>query len=321
MISFLLVLTIALTGTASRADGESIVSVRSVVEIDEAKTEITLGDLIAGPTVSRTATEKLHHVRLADAPKPGESRSFTDSGLNDVFKPELAIIEKQTGEKFQLRIPSHVTVTKKRFHLDQAQVEKTLIENLKSICADCEFEVRGLNVPAIGSTLGADTQWKIMLRSEIPHGSFSLPIEVTETSGAKRSYWISGTLTVMRPVAVSTRSIAAGERLQPEDIVMQKKDVTFSQDTAVSEIDLATSIAAKPIGVGQIVWKSSLRRELAVKFGDPIKVTAGNDSWQITVDGVAQNAGYLGDVVRVKIPRTQKIVSGLLHAKGVVEVQ
>jgi len=64
-----------------------------------------------------------------------------------------------------------------------------------------------------------------------------------------------------------------------------------------------------------------LQREFAVKSGEIVKVTAGSSDWEVTIDGIAQASGYIGDTVNVKIPRTQKLVSGLLTAKGVVEVR
>jgi flagella basal body P-ring formation protein FlgA len=305
------------------ADDEtaSVVTVRPVVEIDDARTDVTLGDLVTSHGMSSTARDRLHGVRLADAPKPGESRTFTDMALTEIFKTQLDAIERETGEKFQLRIPSQVSVSKKRLRLDSDAIETALRKGLKDMCAECDFTITNLVVPAIGSVLGADTEWKIRLGTDLPRGSFSLPIDVTQAAGQKRSYWISGTLGVTRPVPVAARQIASGEKIQPEDIVMKKEDVTFSNDVPVTEADLGSSVAARQIGAGQIVWKASVRRELAVKFGDIVKVTAGNDDWQVMIDGVAQGSGYVGDLVRVKISRTQKMVSGLLRAKGMVEVQ
>ncbi len=307
---------------ALAADGTpSLVTVRPVVEIDEGRADVTLGDLVTSHGMSRTAREKLKTVRLADAPKPGESRSFTDMGLAELFKPQLEAIEKETGEKFQLRIPSQVTVSKKRLRLDSAAIEIALRKGLLDLCAECDFDISSLNAPAIGSVLGADTEWKIRLGSEIPRGSFSLPIDVTQASGLKRTYWISGSINVRRSVPVAARSISAGERIQPEDVVMQKKDVTFTNDAPIAEGDLGSSVASRQIGAGEIVWKAMARRDLAIKFGDTVKVMAGSEEWQVTIDGVAQNSGYVGDLIRVKIPRTQKIVSGQLRSKGLVEVQ
>ncbi|MES2963562.1 MAG: flagellar basal body P-ring formation chaperone FlgA [Bdellovibrionota bacterium] len=299
----------------------SLVTVRAVVEIEEARTDVTLGDLVTSHGMSRTARERLSAIRLADAPKPGESRTFTDTGLADVFKPSLETIEKETGEKFELRIPSHVSVSKKRLRLDAAAIEDALKKGLKGLCAECEFQISNLNTPTIGSVLGADTEWQIRFGADVPRGSFSLPVEVTQASGAKRTYWISGSINVLRPVPVAARAISIGEKIQAEDIVIQKKDVTYTNDTPISEAELGSSVAARQIAAGQIVWKASARRELAIKYGDTVKVTAGSEEWQIMIDGVAQNSGYVGDLIRVKIPRTQKTISGLLRSKGMVEVQ
>lgn len=321
MKSLISILMMLATTPVALATEASIVTVRPVVEIDEARADVTLGDLVTSHGMSRTAREMLKTVRLADAPKPGESRVFTDVGLTEIFKPQLAAIQKETGETFQLRIPSQVNVSKKRLRLDASAIETALRSGLKDLCSDCEFEITSLNTPSIGSVLGADTRWSIRFGSEIPRGSFSLPIEVEQASGQKRSYWISGTMRVMRPVPVAARAIQMGERLQSEDVVMQKKDVTFTNDAPITESELGASVAARQIAAGQIIWKASARRDLAIKYGESVKVMAGNDEWQVVVDGVAQNSGYVGDLIKVKIPRTQKTISGLLRSKGMVEVQ
>jgi flagella basal body P-ring formation protein FlgA len=85
--------------------------------------------------------------------------------------------------------------------------------------------------------------------------------------------------------------------------------------------DRQTSVAARELGAGQFIGRNELRRELAVKNGDIVKVVAGSAEWQITIDGVAQGSGYLGDTVNVKIPRTAKLVSGTLKERGLVEVR
>jgi flagella basal body P-ring formation protein FlgA len=298
-------LAILMFGSQVFASGEtaSLVTVRPVVEIEESRADVTLGDIVTSLGMSRTAREKLKGVRLADAPKAGESRTFTDVGLTEIFKPQLEAIERETGERFELRIPSQVTVSKKRLRLDAATVEAALRKGLVERCGDCEIEITSLNTPSIGSTFGADTDWKIRFGADIPKGSFSLPIEVMQGSGQKRSYWISGTINVRRSVPVAARSISAGERIQAEDIVMQKKDVTYTNDAPVGETELGASVAARQIAAGEIVWKAMARRDLAIKYGDTVKVTAGSEEWQVT------------------IPRTQKTISGLLRAKGMVEVQ
>jgi len=306
---------------AISAHAETRVALKSAVEVDSAKTEITLSDLVVAKGLSRTAIEKFRTVRLSDAPKPGESRVFSESVLAAALLPELDAISNATGEKFELKLPSRVSVSKKKFRLGKEEVQAELMTQFKAQCADCEVQISNFSVPVIGANFPSDTQWNLRTRGELPKGSFSIPMEVTAGSRPSQTYWVSGVVSIRKPVPVAAREIAIGERIQPEDLVTQMKDVTYANDVAVTPLELAAGVAARQIAAGQIVFRSSIRRELAIKSGDAVKVSAGTADWQISLDGISQSSGYVGDTVRVKIPSTQKLVSGLLKEKGVVEIQ
>jgi flagella basal body P-ring formation protein FlgA len=299
---------------------EGVIQLKSVTEIDGTRPEITLGDLIVARGVSSVALESLRGVRLADTPNPGESRSFTAMGLEQLFRPYLRKIEDKSGEHISLRVPTRVTILRKSFRLKAEDVEAAIKIQLKPFCSDCTFEISSLSLPAIPPAIPFGATWSVKIRSEMPKGSFSLPLEVSNDDGSKRTYWITGTLAVQRTVPVAARAIQTGEHLRAEDFTMQAKDVTFSNDIAASEAELNASVASRQISAGQIVWRSALRREMAVKSGDVVRVMAGEDGWQVSIDGIAQTAGYIGDMIKVKIQRTQKLVSGILTEKGTVEV-
>lgn len=322
LMAMLSLLGVLLAMTFAEADEtEGVIHIRPVVEVDGKNADITLGDLIVANGVSQSVLEKLKDIRLADIPKPGESRSFTAMGIEQVFRPHLREIEEQKGERISLRVPARVTIVRKSFRLYEHEVAEYLKARLKELCSDCEFEITGLSLPVVPATIPSGSTWTVQMRGEIPKGSFSLPLIVNHEEGSKRTYWISGVLTVRRKVPVSSRALGAGERLHPEDFTLQVKDITFSNDVAASEQDLSSSVTARPIAAGQIIWRGSLRREVAVKMGDIVKVTTGKDGWQVSIDGVAQGSAYIGDTLKVKIPRTQKMVSGIVSEKGVVEVR
>lgn len=302
-------------------DSEATVQVKSVVEVDGEAPEITLGDLIVARGVSEKRLETLRKIRLADTPAPGESRNFTDVGIEQVFRSHLSSMEGAGAETINLRVPARVTVVRKSFRLRPAEVETALKQELGEICNDCFFEVSNLVLPAVQPTLGSGSKWRLRVRPELPKGNFSVPLEVENEDGTKRSYWITGSIVVRKNVPVASRGLSTGERLQAEDFTLQMKDVTFATDVPPTREEIASSVLSRPINAGQILWRSGLRREMAVKSGDAVKVTAGSEEWQISIDGVAQSNGYIGDLVKVKIPRTQKMISGLLTERGIVEVR
>lgn len=303
-------------------ENTSQIVVKPAVEISGEKTHVTLADLVVPRSVGSATLESLEAVRLADAPKAGETRTFTNMALSEVFKSQIAIIEAKTGERFELKLPSRVTVMRKRAKLTRKSLERELQAQWKAICPDCEFKIITLQPPAMAANAVIDSAWLIRVRPELPRGGFSYPVEFVSKNGSAQPYWVSGQVMVQKIVPVSTRAISAGERLQESDITKQLRDVTYATDSVASDHEIGSGQAARSVAAGQIMWRSSVRRELAIKNGDAVKVTAtGNESWQITIDGVAQSSGYVGDLIRVKIPRTSKVVSGLLKEKGVIEVQ
>ncbi len=305
---------------AVSAQAGSVVTVKPAVEIDLMKTDITLSDVVATQGLSRTAIDRFKAIKLSDAPAAGESRTFSKEVIASSIEADLLSVERETGEQFEIKIPSRVTVSKRKPSLGVNDLKQQLLAQFKALCADCQFEISNLSAP-IAAKLPANTSWILKTKSELPKGSFSYPIEILSNDVVVQTYWVSGQLSIRRSVLVAAREIAMGERLQPEDLVVQIKDITFSSDAPIAFSELPSGVATRQIAAGQIVFKSNLRRELAIRSGDVVKVMTGNDQWEISLDGIAQTSGYVGDQVKVKIPKTQKLVSGLLRVKGVVEVQ
>lgn len=304
---------------ASLCYAENRVTVKPVVEIEMSKTDITLSDIVIAKGLSRSALEKFRTIKLSDAPIQGESRVFTSEVVSESIKNDLESVEAELGEHFAIKIPSRVTVTKKKASMSAAQLKTQLLAAFKSQCSECEFDITNLVAP-VATKLPEGATWSLRTRGELPKGTFSYPIEVTVSDVPQTTYWVTGQLSVRRSVPVAAREIQIGERIQPEDLITQMKDVTFASDVPVVTADLSSGVVARSIAAGQIVFRSSLRRELAVKTGDIVKVETGTDEWLISLSGVSQTSGYVGDQIKVKIPSTSKVVAGILKDKGVVEV-
>jgi flagella basal body P-ring formation protein FlgA len=300
---------------------EVTIRIRPVVEIDSNDPDITFADLVVSHGLETKLVEALKEVRLADSPKAGETRTFTDLGLMEAFRPHIKAISESIHKTVSLSAPARVKVSRKSFHLSPGLVEEELRKEFSLLCSDCKFDFSGVSVPVVPNSVPSTAQWKIRMRSDLPKGSFSLPLDVSIADVPTKTYWVTGTVAIYRQTPVASHSLNVGDRLQPEDFSMQKKDVTFATDAPASASETATSVVGRPVSAGQVIWRGNLRRESAVKLGDVVRVIAGNNEWQVTIDGVAQNAGYIGDFVKVKIPRTQKVISGLLKEKGLVEVQ
>ena len=326
-------------GTSSAID-PGVLVVKPVVEVDGTR-DILLSDLVEARGVSQAVVDAIRDVRLSDAPKRTESRYFTSEDLSQTLRVSLRQVMQKNGEIPRFRIPSRVVVTRKALKVKTEDVKKAILEQFKNQCADCEFEFTTFNMPLLPKFISSDRTWSVRVRAELPRGSFTYPLELhagvkdqasesTEkiTSPSESStpvqgklYWVSGQVVIRRKGAVASRAANIGERLRNEDYELKLHDVTFATDSPATVAEIANSVLARAVSAGEMIWRSQLRREMAIKSGDPVKVLAGSGDWEVTIDGIAQSQAYIGDLVRVKIPRTQKMISGILRDKGVVELQ
>ena len=325
--------------TANSGQSEEIViSLKSLVELAQPsisewthftseRGQITLLQLVSveqRERLDQTTLDAFKAILITDAPETSSTRTMSSASLAHLLRTPMREIQKRTGKLITFHIPHQVTVKWIAQQFTATEIEAELTSQFKKICGECEFEISRLMVPRISFGLDPHATWKLKTTSELPRASFSIPLEISRSNPASQPaqlFWVSGILTVRRKAQVATRAITIGEKISAQDLRLELRDVTFANDRPASLIDMKEAVAARQISAGEIVWKNHLRREAAIKTGETVKVSAGSDGWQITVDGVSQTTGYVGDSVQVKISRTQKIVSGLLKEKGLVEIQ
>ncbi len=298
------------------AEAAPQILVKAAVEVGEQEV-ITLGDLADFEGFSVARAEELKAVRLADAPKAGEQRVFTNHGLAQTFRSYVG--SDEAGEKVFFSIPNRVVIGRKTLKLNDVSVKQTIIEQLKGQCSSCEFKIERVALPII-SGLTAGSKWSVNVRSELPKGTFNYPLEVKQENNSQ-IYWVSGSISILKKALVAKRNIGIGEQIADGDYAVQLRDITFLHDSIAEPSDLIGSVAARGISAEQVIGRTFLKREAAFKFGDVVKVVTGNESWQISIDGVAQQAAAVGETARVKIPSTQKLLSGVVVDKGVIEVR
>ena len=312
--SFLALAALFLASLAAEAAPQ--ISVKANLEINEQQ-QITLGDVAEFDGFSVARAQELKAINLTDAPEVGEQRVFTSSGLAQTLRSYVG--NEEAGEKVQFSIPNRLVITRKGATLSETSLKQAITEQLKQICSACEFKFNRVAVPLVNN-LTSKTKWSVKVRSELPKGTFSYPLEVSSESG-NQMYWVSGNLSIFKKALVAKRNISLGEKIADGDFASELRDISLVNDSLANESDLVGSVAARGISAEQVIGRTYLKKEPAFKFGDVVKVVAGNESWQISIDGVAQQSASVGETAKVKIPRTQKLLSGVVVDKGVIEVR
>ncbi|MFV8256459.1 flagellar basal body P-ring formation chaperone FlgA [Bdellovibrio bacteriovorus] len=213
----------------------------------------------------------------------------------------------------QFKVPSQVQVSFAATPVSRQEVERKVHNILKARCNECEYQISIQSTPRPASKL-----WDLDFTQLSAKGGFLLPLRDGDQRQIK---WISGTIRVSKLTPVTTRLILQGERVQADDLRMSMTDVTFAKDGSLRMEDIQGQMAARSLPVGSTVWASDLKREPAAKKGQIVKALLGDDSFEISVNMMAEDSGFVGDLIKVKNLETQKVLSGLVTEKGVVKLQ
>lgn len=238
-------------------------------------------------------------------------RTYTTGELSFLIKEELKSQPSLREINISYTIPETLKVTKAS-GLSREHIQRRVAQYGSALEAEAQIQVLIHSLPQIsGAPYFID--W-----SQLAKGSFILPVRETGVFAPK---YITGQLKVKRLTPVALRNIPMNERVQPSDFKLDYVDTTFTKESAPRQQDLIGQLAARTLQMGQPIWTSSLRREPAARRGQMVKAIVGSDEIEISLNVVAEDAGFVGDIIKVKSPDTQKIMSAVVIEKGVVKVQ
>jgi flagella basal body P-ring formation protein FlgA len=116
-------------------------------------------------------------------------------------------------------------------------------------------------------------------------------------------------------VLTYARSLAAGEIVQPSDLVWGKAAAVPAD--APSDADAVIGLAAKrPLRSGAVVLARDVAAAQVVKVGEVITVTYQDDGISLSLQAKALSAGAAGDVINVQNTSSKKTVQAVVTGPG-----
>ncbi|MFN7455682.1 MAG: flagellar basal body P-ring formation chaperone FlgA [Pseudobdellovibrionaceae bacterium] len=310
----ILVLVILFFSTMAQAERLDVqIKSQASVRVGE---PVRLGEISDLSDFQKPLVQKLYDLVIAEA-VPAESTIQIESRtLAQEIRSKLSF---QDLQQIALRIPEVVQIKARRNFISESSLRRQIYEEVERYCGSCEVIYTDLKIPEIqGSSeiLG----FQLETQSVRQPGSFLLPL-VIETSQGKQQLYVQGRMQWWKEAPIAKRMIQFGQRIQINDLEMKKINIGFVKDATPSLQDLVGRVSARTITIGQNLTYQDLKKEAAVERGQTVKLLIGSDLMEITSSAVAEETGFLGDVIRVKQPETKKIISGVLVEKGVVKVQ
>lgn len=141
---------------------------------------------------------------------------------------------------------------------------------------------------------------KIVVRAGLG-GASGFPVAATERGNVE--------------VLTYTRSLAAGEIVQPTDLAWIK--AAAAPNDAPGDADMVIGQAAKrPLRAGAVVQVRDIGSAQVIRPGDVVTVTYDADGLTLSLQGKAMAAAGVGEALAVQNPQSKKIVQTVVTGPG-----
>ena len=316
---FCISLVYALSAATVLAASPAVISVYDNVTIS--KSEILLGDIAQISCDDANRVAELSAMKLGSIPIPGQqillsSRVFElrtrSSGVNcdDISWTIPDTIAISTSSQ---------TITSEMF---SQMGQKAITDQLKSQQDKREYTLEVLTVPKLMlvpvGTVAYDLSIPLGVKSAVPT---SVYIWVNIKGQPYKKAFFRAKVHMYETVVVTNRAMAAGELLTPDDIHVEKKEISALMAGYITDINKPIGFVMKRMtNSGTVLEESMLDKPVILKMGSMIHITAKMGDANVQTQGIALQDGKEGQIIRVRNTVTKKIVSGTVIDADTVQV-
>lgn len=298
------------------ANAESTIIVRPLTQLTQTKA-IFLSDVADFHGVEKSLITQLGSIKLAEGPQAGDKIEFSGSAISAALRAHRAWSSMTIRPN--VVIPSKIYVENLGEQISEAALRMEIIERWQGQCA-CRIELSELSLPKM-PRLKVATKWRIRFPAMPAKGSFNLALELIDGDSNAQTLWLRGRVAHFKSAPVTTRQMQFGERVQPSDYSIQERDVTFARDSIPDENQLVGRKIRQAVPANEILFVGNLELEKALRRGDQVKMSVGEESWEVVLMGVAEQDGVIGDTVKIRNPQSNQIVSAVVTGRGEVKIQ
>ncbi len=298
------------------AYGKGEIKIYPDSQISSGKT-VRLGDISHISGIDYRTVNDLNRVVIAQFKKNQKEIKLSAREVSKRLRSYLIEAEAKLKARIRTRIPNSVKMKLISDKVSEAGIIQKMNRRLKQICNECVFEVqlKGFQVPK-----GKLESWDVAL-NQVPKGGFSVPLNLAMLNERPKTIWLTGTVKSYKYYPVSQRLLKRGHVLTENDFNFQMREATYDRDGILRKEDLIGKEVGKALVAGERIRSHLLNSPILVKYGQTVKVQSGNSILKVFVDGVVQQDARKGQTVRIKIPRTKKVVSAEVLDRSTVRIR
>lgn len=296
MIKFLLCFLFSVSALASN---EVEIVIPSAVEISP-RAEINMYDVVEAKNMDEDMANELKAIVIS------ESKS------ENISKTELAKMLRSIKAKFVL--PVELKIIRSRSMISRMEVERKIKNKIYSQCTTCDVQVQIASVPS-----NMESDWTLDLNIDLTKNNLMVPVFATKNPETKG--WIVADVKRYQSVPVLNRSVKIGDTLTEDMFSIEKRQLSSSRET-VQKIEAVVGMQANRfLNAGQTLQFSDIKKEQVLKRGQMVRAVVGDGSFEVAISAEAQEAGAIGEVVKIKNLDSQKVFAAKIVERGLVRIE
>lgn len=296
--------TLAFTNEEVRVCGQKVSWVHLIPELTPAEVECL---------DSNQPLEEKNLIETASDPVKQKSINSVFSLSRNKIVSLLKSVKHTCLEQVEIKIPEKIQMNWVR-QLNNLFFQSWLEIELKKNNTDKTVKIVQVTLPKIECSQVQAVEWG-SLRVESKN-TFRFLLVADD-----KNFGVSGEFRTFQKLPVAKRNINFMEKVSESDFETQEKDVTFSPGYVAEIKDMLGRTLSSSVAQGSAVELKALKPEFQVEKGQIVQIQFQGQNFEVSANGIAEQNGAVGDLIKIKNTETQKILSGVVTGKGFVEVK
>ena len=240
---------------------------------------------------------------VGDAPELGKKLKL--------FRKDLHRIVKASPLNWSGSLRKSVVVSRSAkqvpMNIIRNAVEKALEQNHVNDEIEVEFNDRNLKILV---PKNAEEAIRV-LQSQLDQrtGRFEVVVNINSTANEDQNIILKGKAFAIIPMPVPNKHIGAGQLINKKDITWRKVRIKQQSFGVVGSMEqLLDHVAKRPLTAGRLIRMSDIRPQQLIKKGEFVTLHFKNKTMSLSTRGVSVEPGSRNQVIRVKNPRSKRII-------------
>ena len=240
---------------------------------------------------------------VGDAPALGKKLKL--------FRKDLRRIVKASTLNWSGSLRKSVVVSRSAKQVPMNIIRNAVVKALEQNHVNDEIEVN-FNDRNLKILVPKNAEEAIrVLQSQLDErtGRFEVVVNINSTANEDQNIILKGKAFAIIPMPVPNKHIGAGQLINKKDITWRKVRIKQQSFGVVGSMEqLLDHVAKRPLTAGRLIRMSDIRPQQLIKKGEFVTLHFKNKTMSLSTRGVSVEPGSRNQVIRVKNPRSKRII-------------